>query len=339
MVHASDARNIVNMLKDPMYWRIASKAIRSMLGKRSPFYGSVDVTNYCNLHCSHCYWWTSRNSSLQELSVEGWKYVIDEIFKKRYNVVHVYLLGGEPYLRPDVIELFSNEMYGKCTVVTNATLPIKFFKGIVLYIFSVDGPREVHDMIRGKTYDKVRQNIVEFTSTYGKKGKGFYTTVNVTINSLNYKHVAEMVKEWYGIVEGIVFQFHTPFSENDPLWLPFGRERDALIDELIRLKREHYEFILNTEAQLNVSRKPWGNRCPNWMCIAVDAFGRIKSPCSMGSADPNMPSPICERCGCLGNCLAYTYGLRGDPSKEYDIYARDMADHDIRFRQPSLMHR
>ncbi|MEM2924022.1 MAG: radical SAM protein, partial [Candidatus Nitrosocaldus sp.] len=271
--------------------------------------------------------------------VEGWKYVIDEIFKKRYNVVHVYLLGGEPYLRPDVIELFSNEMYGKCTVVTNATLPIKFFKGIVLYIFSVDGPREVHDMIRGKTYDKVRQNIVEFTSTYGKKGKGFYTTVNVTINSLNYKHVAEMVKEWYGIVEGIVFQFHTPFSENDPLWLPFGRERDALIDELIRLKREHYEFILNTEAQLNVSRRPWGNRCPNWMCIAVDAFGRIKSPCSMGSADPNMPSPICERCGCLGNCLAYTYGLRGDPSKEYDIYARDMANNDIRFRQPSLMHR
>ncbi|MEM4338615.1 MAG: radical SAM protein [Candidatus Nitrosocaldus sp.] len=182
MLHLHDAKNIINMLKDPQYWHISYKAIKSMLGKRSPFYGSADVTNYCNLHCSHCYWWASRNSSLQELSVEGWKHVIDEVFKKRYNVVHVYLLGGEPYLRPDVIELFSNEMYGKCTVVTNATLPIKFFKGIVLYIFSVDGPREVHDMIRGKTYDKVRQNIVEFTSTYGKKGKGFYTTVNVTIS-------------------------------------------------------------------------------------------------------------------------------------------------------------
>ncbi|MEM2993566.1 MAG: radical SAM protein, partial [Candidatus Nitrosocaldus sp.] len=280
MLHLHDAKNIINMLKDPQYWHISYKAIKSMLGKRSPFYGSADVTNYCNLHCSHCYWWASRNSSLQELSVEGWKHVIDEVFKKRYNVVHVYLLGGEPYLRPDVIELFSNEMYGKCTVVTNATLPIKFFKGIVLYIFSVDGPREVHNMIRGDTYDRARQNIVEFTSTYGRKGKGFYTTVNVTINSLNYKHVAGMVEEWEGIVEGIVFQFHTPFSENDPLWLPFGRERDVLIDELIRLKREYYEFILNTEAQLNVSRKPWGNRCPNWMCIAVDAFGRIKSPCS-----------------------------------------------------------
>ncbi|MCS7141978.1 MAG: radical SAM protein [Candidatus Nitrosocaldus sp.] len=323
MLHQHDVKNIINMLKDPTYWHISYKAIRSMLGKRSPFYGSADVTNYCNLHCSHCYWWASRNSSMQELSVEGWKRVIDEIFKKRYNVVHVYLLGGEPYLRPDVIELFSKEMHGKCTVVTNATLPILFFKGIVLYIFSVDGPREVHDMIRGKTYDRVRQNITEFTSTYGRKGKGFYTTVNVTINSLNYKHVARMVDEWEDVVEGMVFQFYTPFSENDPLWLPFGRERDMLIDELIRLKREHYGFILNTEAQLNVSRRPWGNRCPNWMCVAVDAFGRIKSPCSMGSADPDMPSPICERCGCLGNCLAYTYGLRGDPGKEYNVYSRD----------------
>jgi hypothetical protein len=146
----------------------------------------------------------------------------------------------------------------------------------------------------------------------------------MTINTLNYKHVKEMVDEWIDLVEGLVFQFYTPFSENDPLWLPFGDERNAVIDELIGLKKEYPTFILNTIQQLNTSRRPWGVKCPNWMCVAVDAFGRIKSPCSMGSADPNMPQPICERCGCLGNCIAYTYGLRGDPSKEYDIYAKSV---------------
>jgi len=324
MVSVHGAKNIINLLLDKQYWHIYGKAIRSMLGERTPFYGSADITNYCNLHCSHCYWWMSRNSSMQELSLEGWKHVIDEIFKKRFNVTHVYLLGGEPYLRPDVVELFSNEMYRKCTVITNGTMPIKFFKGIVLYIISVDGPKEVHDMIRGKTYDKIKSNVKEFTSTYGKKGKGFYTTVNMTINTLNYKHVKGMVDEWIDLVEGLVFQFYTPFSENDPLWLPFGDERNAVIDELIGLKKEYPTFILNTIQQLNTSRRPWGVKCPNWMCVAVDAFGRIKSPCSMGSADPNMPQPICERCGCLGNCIAYTYGLRGDPSKEYDIYAKSV---------------
>jgi hypothetical protein len=42
----------------------------------------------------------------------------------------------------------------------------------------------------------------------------------MTINSLNYHTVTDLVKEWYGIVHKIAFQFHTPFVKDDPLWLP-----------------------------------------------------------------------------------------------------------------------
>ena len=47
----------------------------------------------------------------------------------------------------------------------------------------------------------------------------------MTINSLNYNAVENLVEEWNGKVNKIGFQFHTPFVKNDPLWMPFGNER------------------------------------------------------------------------------------------------------------------
>ena len=71
-------------------------------------YGSADITNACNLKCSHCYWWKNWKPS-NELSPGQWRMIVREKFKKA-RVFRVALTGGEPLLRPEVIEVFTEEL-------------------------------------------------------------------------------------------------------------------------------------------------------------------------------------------------------------------------------------
>lgn len=66
-----------------------------------------DITRQCNLKCKHCY---SRSSSASEneLTTEKVMDIIDQL--KSIKVGYVYILGGEPLMRPDfaaLLEYFS----------------------------------------------------------------------------------------------------------------------------------------------------------------------------------------------------------------------------------------
>ncbi|MBU2577749.1 radical SAM protein, partial [Patescibacteria group bacterium] len=64
------------------------------------------VTNRCNFNCPGCSsnspLYTRKNSKVKEISLDDIKRVIDEVagFKP-----FIYLNGGEPTLRPDLIEI------------------------------------------------------------------------------------------------------------------------------------------------------------------------------------------------------------------------------------------
>lgn len=82
----------------------------------------IEVTNKCNMYCIHCY---EESSKLRddELSIEDWYVVIDELVRK--NIKKIQLIGGEPLLlgkkllkmldycrtKFDFIEVFTNGYY------------------------------------------------------------------------------------------------------------------------------------------------------------------------------------------------------------------------------------
>ncbi|MFB5597725.1 MAG: radical SAM protein [Nitrosopumilaceae archaeon] len=133
----------------PLYFHIFGKyAGYKLLHKRSPLYGSADIINVCNLHCEHCYWWLNRKEN-EDLTLEQWKEIIDKKFKKNHVFI-ITLVGGEPLMRKDVVELFVNEFPKRVCVVTNGTFPIPHLKDIYFYWISIDGTKDVHDKIRGK---------------------------------------------------------------------------------------------------------------------------------------------------------------------------------------------
>jgi hypothetical protein len=73
-------------------------------------------------------------------------------------------VGGELTMRPEVIDVFCQELPGRVSVVTNGTYPLNRFDDLYFYWISLDGTEKVHDSIRGKV-PKPRRAI-PFWSTY-----------------------------------------------------------------------------------------------------------------------------------------------------------------------------
>ncbi|MEK6962429.1 MAG: radical SAM protein [Thermoproteota archaeon] len=302
--------------ESPLYFHIGLKyAGYKFFNRKSPLYGSADIINVCNLHCEHCYWWLNRKEN-EDLTVEQWKKIIDEKFKKQHVFI-ITLVGGEPMLRPDVVELFVKEFPKRICVVTNGTFPIPSLKDIYFYWISIDGTEEIHNEIRGQdAWAKTRKNVIDYVENNGEKAwKDIWITM--TINSRNYKTVRNVIEDWQDYSNKIGFQFHTPFMKGDPLWLPFGEKRTKLVDEIIEMKQEYGDYIINPNSQLELMKKSWGGKdivpvdCPTWAILSVDHMGREKMPCCIGSAEKNSLKPRCEECGLGCYSVLVGYGIKG----------------------------
>jgi Fe-coproporphyrin III synthase len=257
----------------------SNKVMALMMGSREPIIGSVEITNACNLRCRHCFWWATR-SPHAELSVEDWRGRLRAEFKDR-GILGIGVSGGEPMLRPDVIRMMLDEGY-HLWVFTNGILPLPDLP--LTYCVSVEGTAAHHDEIRGRgSYRKTKKHILACPHD------GVF--LNMTINTLNREDPEALVDEWKGKVRKISFGFHTPWTPRDPLWVPFGEARNAIVAALLRLKKKDPEFIFNTEGQLRTMKTGrWTKACPSWFLRTLDSAGRPKR-CALGEA------ALCAKCG------------------------------------------
>ena len=321
MVDLIYGRGITDLLREmPFYISIFKKMAAYRLFKiKQPMYGSVDVNNVCNLHCTHCYWWLNRKEEEQDMTVDDWRLMIRDVFNKQHIFVTT-LVGGEPTLRPDITEVFCKEMPRRICVVTNGTFPLRRYDGLYFYWVSLDGTEKVHDSIRGEgAYAKTRKNVLDYIAGPGPNGRSAWKDIwlSMIINSINYMTVADLIEEWRGKVNKIGLQFHTPFVKGDPLMLPFGEIRNNIVDVIIEMKKKYPDFIVNPVNQLSLMKGNWGGvgttpvQCPSWAILSLDHMGRTKQPCCIGSADSKGLKPICEECGLGCNSILVAQGIRG----------------------------
>ena len=205
-------------------------------------------------------------------------------------------------------------------VVTNGTYPLNRFENLYFYWISLC-TEIVHDSIRGEgSYAKTKQNIFEYTKGPDRHGKPAWKDIwiTMTINSLNYNTIEDLVEEWKGHVNKIGFQFHTPFIKGDPLWMPFGKGRNEVVDNLVSLRKKYPNFVINSEKQLSLMKGNWGGvgttpiQCPSWAILSLDHMGRVKQPCCIGSADSKALKPICEECGLGCYSILVAQGITGN---------------------------
>ncbi|WP_291317364.1 radical SAM protein [Desulfuromonas sp.] len=160
-----------------------------------------DITRKCNLDCIHCYASSINRGGYLDLSLRA----IRDVAKKLSdaNVGAIGLLGGEPFLRSDILEVFQifSDLNLCTTVTTNGTLlNSKIIEKLVSLpqptsiTFSFSGHKaEMHDFVHGagsfdaimKAIRGLRKALVE--SKFEKK-----LLANFIISKVNYLNLVEV---------------------------------------------------------------------------------------------------------------------------------------------------
>lgn len=141
------------------------KQIQEFFGETPLIAGSIRLTNACNLRCPHCY--TNGGTCLpNELKLPEIKKVLDEMAKLK--TMYMFYTGGEPFIRSDIIEIlkYTDSKKIGISLSTNGQLvqnkQLKQLRNIPFRLFqvSLDGPKEVHNAIRGQgVWEKSVQTI------------------------------------------------------------------------------------------------------------------------------------------------------------------------------------
>lgn len=116
---------------------------------RAPLFVSWNVTFRCNLRCGYC---GASDAPRRECDTEEIKTGLQELY--RLGGRWVTFGGGEPLLRPDLGELIvhAKSLGFQVFVSTNGHFVperLEDLRPVDNLNFSLDGPREVHDMVRG----------------------------------------------------------------------------------------------------------------------------------------------------------------------------------------------
>lgn len=262
-----------------------------LFGKPRGAIGSIDVTNRCNLRCRHCYFFAHDYEGERELSDEEWLMKFEELKKEGFPFYQCSWIGGEPLLRQGLIEQ-GMRYFRSNLVTTNGMMELPSWPDVNFYI-SVDGPREMHESMRGRgSYDRIVRNAVR---------PDLKVLLSMVITRENYQGIESFVDEWRerGGTKGVLFQFYTPVKglDNDELW-PGWELRDKVIDSLLKLKERHGDFIFLPPEVFETMRS---DRCREitlnclfrQISFCFDPQGRVKKPCMMG------PMADCTRCGCV----------------------------------------
>lgn len=130
-----------------------------------PLTVTLQINRTCNLNCVYC----SESNRLDDLSYEN----AIEILDKLKGVKRIIISGGEPLLHKDLIPILKacRERFEVVAVATNAVLMSpEIAEQIVKYVdyfdITIDGPRKIHDSIRGM-YDEIIQGIINLKNAHG----------------------------------------------------------------------------------------------------------------------------------------------------------------------------
>jgi radical SAM protein with 4Fe4S-binding SPASM domain len=169
-----------------------------------------DITSRCNLNCITCYNSFRYDVKVRynieekdrELNTEEAKIAINKL--KSFGFKHLHLLGGEPLIRPDIIELvdFATKLGLKVTVNTNGLMLTRYDfakklveAGVHQITISLDGAiEETNDKIRGKGVYKAVLKALEVLNTLRREGYKIEIGLAYTMTKLNLHEMPSFVE-------------------------------------------------------------------------------------------------------------------------------------------------
>jgi radical SAM protein with 4Fe4S-binding SPASM domain len=178
--------------------------IRSNYFSKGPTSIDIELSNRCNLRCKMC-WFHGENGigDRYQNSEMSTAEILDLINQLAAYRPQIYFGGGEPFVREDFLTILAH--------VKSFALPISFttngtlldsrhiYKvaelGVDEINFSIDGPEELHDKLRGQgNFGKAMSNMQRLLECKKERQiKKPLITVNITINPLVVGHLKETI--------------------------------------------------------------------------------------------------------------------------------------------------
>jgi MoaA/NifB/PqqE/SkfB family radical SAM enzyme len=220
--------------------KILSGFLKFKARRPTPLFASYNVTGRCNMRCIFCEWW---KTATPELPTKKAIAAIDAVCG--LGISFFDLSGGEPLLRKDIFALAKRVASHGCLVSmnTNGTLldenKVYEVSNIFdLVVVSLDGPREVHDRIRGVagTYDKAVEAIKLL------KARGVRVGVNSVVTPWNIAILPQFFEELRSKVDFVQVQPIHPYPPPDEN-VPSETALSKLLEYLLGLKRSDPAFL------------------------------------------------------------------------------------------------
>lgn len=253
----------------------------------SPTHASIELTEYCNLSCRHCYRDSSpaRTRFAETARLLGW---LEEL--RRSGVAVVELTGGEPTAHPDFCEILSLscKLFQLTAVISNGTLWTEQMLSLaaqardsLIVQIDLDGATaESHDFLRGKSvFEQATQTIARLSA------RGIPCKVAMSVHGGNAAEIVETAAvahalgaRWfsYGPVLQMGRGHHVPPLE--------PRHGTMMLSVRPELARKFPGFVYFGEhTALDVS-SPSENCGAGWRGVAIGPDGTVRS-CVMHSPD------------------------------------------------------
>lgn len=157
----------------------------------SPLIVNWDITEACNARCIMCYSSSSKRSQGELNTLEAIK-LIDDL--KKAGILHISIVGGEPFLRKDIIEI-ARHICNKNISIGIATNGLLVNEKIVEELSGINITRLTVSL--HSTQEALHDQIVGVPGTYKKalrvlemaKELGITTAISTTLMNLNFEQI------------------------------------------------------------------------------------------------------------------------------------------------------
>ena len=264
---------------------------RAVLGL--PYSFSFNIADRCPFGCQ-CYW--RAQARIAEMTDESVVAFFEK--KRREGYVFATLVGGEPYVRPDLLAKVAG-IIPLNWVVTSATTPLRRLRNTT-HIVSIDGAcAETHDSVRRSKglYCRVLKNLGK-----ARAMGDFPTVLHTTLNAVNYREIGKILEIWSsnGLADGINVSTLTPIQgAGDDGYRLTREQRIWIVNELLALKKHYKNFLLMTVGMIHCLHPDHTAKLTPRLCHTAKWIE------SYDAAGDRMPQCIlsekadCKECGCV----------------------------------------
>lgn len=230
----------------------------------------LKLTNVCNLNCKMCGQANNKKLGLIKnddfLNFNKVKQFIEPIMK---DLEFINLWGGEPLLHPEFIKFIKyfteNKKY--ISIATNGTVLRKYAKNLVKLgvdeiVISLDGPKEIHNSIRGnkRAFEDAKvgiEQIIELKNHMQIKPK---IILNCTITEENIDYLQELLdicKNWK--INKLIYQLPMFITEDQ------GKKYNSICNKLWKINSTSWKgFLKNYTLDLHKLYKFYYNAKSNY---------------------------------------------------------------------------